>query len=189
MQEAKPNAAHPNVLTDPARLPVPGARAAGIVASLAAISCLLPWFVIDLAAVGDAMRPALKGATEAGPPGMGEMFRGMMSSMNLSGSVTANGIDGWLGIGALLASIAVAVLTFAEPSGALPWQQHSVLMANVVLSFAAGSLVVYALSNLGGPLSIEYGLVFAALSTVGAAVFAFRRLLAHGWLQQTGPQL
>ncbi len=129
------------------------------------------------------MGSALKGSPEAFP-GVGELFGGMMGSMTLSGSAIVDGIDGWVGVVALLASIAVAVLTFAEPSGALPWQRRSVLMASVGFSLAAAGLVLYALSSVGGPISICYGLVFATPSAVIAAVLAFRRLQAYGWLQQ-----
>ena len=183
MEEGRPNAAQPSAITDPARLRVSGAPAAGIAASLAALSCLFPWYTVDLCAIRDAMGSALKSSPKAFP-GMGEVFNGMMNSMPLSGSAIVNGIDGWVGIVALLASIAVAVLTFAEPSGALPWQRRSVLMASVGFSLAAAGLVLYSWSSLGGPISICYGLVFAALSAVGAAVLAFRRLQAFGWLQQ-----
>ena len=134
------------------------------------------------------MGSALKGVTKSDMPSMGEMLSGMMNSMNLSGSITVLGIDGWVGIVALLSSIAAAALTFAEPSGALPWQRRSVLMAIVGFSLAAAGLVLYTLSNLGGPMSIEYGLAFAAVGTVGAAVLAFRRLQAFGWLQQADSQ-
>ena len=153
-----------------------GGPAAGIAASLSAIGCLLPWLTVDLGAIGDSISIAPNGAPEIRMPGMEEMFSSMMSSMNLSGSVTVRGIDGWVGIVALLASIAVAVLTFVEPLGALPWRRRSVLLANVGCSLAAAGLVLYALSDVGGAVSIEYGLAIAVLGAGAAAVLAIRRL-------------
>ena len=116
---------------------------------------------------------------------MSEVFGGMLSGLSLPGSETFSGIDGWIGIATLIVSIVVAVLTFAERSGVLPYPRRPVLMANVGLSLAAVALVLFGLSRLGGMVSVEYGLVFAALSVVGAAVLAFRRSRACGRLQPT----
>ena len=188
MPESRPEAADPNPPAGAARLPVPGALAAGIAALLAAISCLLPWCTVDLSGLGGGMAKALEDATEATAPDMGELLSSMMSSMTLSGSATVNGINGWIGIATLVASIAVAVLAFGEPAGVLPFRRRSVLMANVGFSWIAAGLVIYGLSRLGGPLSVEHGLVLAAFGTVGAAVFTFHRFRAYGRLQQAGRQ-
>ena len=75
-------------------------------------------------------------------------------------------------------------MTFAEPSGVLPWHRRSVLMVGCGLTAIAAALVLYGLSMLGGPVSISYGLLLAVLLSIASVVLSVRRLQAYGWLQQ-----
>ena len=77
---------------------------AGVASLGAAICCLLPWYTVSMKSFGHALGESFRGSGGAGLPGMGESLGNMFRNMNISGTMTVDGVDNWWGVVAMIAS-------------------------------------------------------------------------------------
>ncbi len=158
---------------------VPGGMTATIAAAVAALACFLPWFRIDFAAAVSAM-PAMPGME-----GIGSAMSGMLSGL-AGASVNAAGVDGWVGVATLVTFAVAAALLLIEGNAASKQSRGPLLVAAVVVSAVGSGFVLYAATQLGGPVGIHIGLVVTILAAVATMMLSVRRMQLFGALKSAG---
>jgi hypothetical protein len=161
---------------------------AAIVAGIGALACFLPWYRVNLGAMGSALdasfASAFGGNAQGGFEGLGKSMSGMLSGLGVSGTVNAAGVSNWIGVVALLALGAAAVLHLLESSQRDAHSRSNLLVGSVALSVLGSGCALFGLSQIGGPVGVHVGLVATLLGGIGATVLSVRRMQAHGAWQQ-----
>lgn len=162
--------------------PVPNGPLAALAAAIAAVACFMPWLRVDLAAIPAAVNASFREATGATMPGMEgatAAVNSMLSSGGIAGTVTAAGIDGWVGILALFALALAATLHLAESVAASPQSRSMMLVGALLFAVVGGCCALYTLTQLGGPVGIHVGLVITTAGALAAAGLSVTRLQAN----------
>jgi len=172
---------YPRSVSTKAAGPVPNGPLAALAAAIAAVACFMPWLRVDLAAVPAAVDAAFRDMTGGSMPGLDgatASLNGMFSGGGISGTVTAAGIDGWVGILALFALVLAATLHLAESAAATAQSRGLMLVGALLFAVVGSCCTLYTCTQIGGPVGIHVGLVIAMAGALAAAGLSVTRLQA-----------
>jgi hypothetical protein len=168
----------------PTRPATAGALTPALAAAAGAIACLLPWFRVDLSKLGAALDHAANDAfgrlgnvqIEGAPmAGFGEAMNGVFGTLGVQGTVTAAGIDSWVGVTVLIL-LAVSATLQLVASSADNGSARTMVTVSLVGSVLATCFSLYACTQLGGPVGPHIGLGIAVVAAAVATTASVRRL-------------
>ena len=149
---------------------------AGVMSIGAAICCLLPWYVVSLKNLAHAVGDSFRGVTGASFPGMGESMGNMFGQMNMSGTLTVDGVENWWGVVAMIASALAALVTFVQSSEVVSLSRRTASLVISGLAALSCVMVVYGLTLLSHGVGMQYGMGLALLVSLAAAALSIGRL-------------
>ena len=158
-------------------LPLPGAGAVAIAAIATAVATVLPWFQVDFSKMGGSF-PFGAGLNEAGT-----MLGNLMGQMAGAPVMTVKAIEGWLGKVILVAALVTAVMALVETTAAQAVSQAKLMLGSFLAGLTCLGLTIFACTDLGGPIGIQFGLVVAVLASIALSVLTYRRLQDFGVLR------
>lgn len=168
---------------------IPGGMTAGLAAAVAALACFLPWYRIDFSAMTSALDASFRGATGTAMPGLegfGSAMSGMFGGLGVSGTINASGVDGWVGVAALVSFAVAAILHLVEGNAASKQSRGPLLVMTVVASILGAGFTLYSATHLGGPVGVHFGLIATVIAASAATILSIRRMQLFGSMESNG---